>query len=76
MLLALIATGTWAVVRPGAPAPPARGCINVVVALATGGATLRDCGAAARATCAAELGRTDPFARLVQPQCRLAGVEP
>ncbi len=74
LLAALLGAGAWAVVRPSAAAPSAHGCVNVVVAMATGGTVIHDCGPAARTLCAAELGRRDSFAHLVQPQCRLAGI--
>jgi hypothetical protein len=52
------------------------GCVNVVVAGATGGQLLHRCGAAARAWCKTEYRRTDPVALSAQPQCRDAGIYP
>jgi len=52
------------------------GCVSVLVAGATGGEPLRECGAAARALCRTEYARHDLLARAVQPQCRLAGIAP
>jgi hypothetical protein len=72
----LLAAATWAVVRPGGAPVSRNGCVSVVVASSTGGGLLHNCGAAARAWCQTEFARTDALARLIQPQCRRAGLQP
>lgn len=72
-LLVALGAGVWAVLRPGVAAPSAHGCVNVVVALATGGSVVHACGAGARTLCATEAPSHDAFANLVRSQCRLAG---
>jgi hypothetical protein len=52
------------------------GCVYVMVAGPTGGTLLNQCGAAARAWCASELGAHDLLAPKLLPQCRLAGIYP
>jgi hypothetical protein len=52
------------------------GCVNVLVAGATGGTLLHECGTAARAWCKTEYARHDQVALAVQPQCRRAGIAP
>jgi hypothetical protein len=51
------------------------GCVSVIVAGATGGTLLRECGAEARAWCKSEFARHDSFALRIQQQCRIAGVK-
>jgi hypothetical protein len=72
----LLAAATWAVIRPTSAPVSRNGCVSVVVASSTGGGLLHNCGAAARAWCQTEFARTDALARLIQPQCRLAGLQP
>lgn len=73
-LLVALGAGAWAVVRPSVAAPSAHGCVDVVVAMATGGSVMHECGTAARTLCATEAALHDAFAQLVRPQCRLAGI--
>ena len=55
-----------------APAPAA-GCVEVVAASTTGGATYRACGSEAAAWCRDSARKTDAVAREVVRQCRRAG---
>ena|SRR5213593_2505966 len=61
-----------AAVRTDAPAPTA-GCVDVVAASTTGGATLHACGAEAAHWCRIEAARRDVVARTVLARCRAAG---
>ena len=72
----LLAAATWAVIRPTSAPVSRNGCVSVVVASSTGGGLLHNCGAAARAWCQTEFARSDALARLIQPQCRRAGLQP
>ena len=75
LTLVLIAGLSALAILRSSGAPASRnGCVNVVVASATGGGLLSHCGASARAWCASEYTKTDALARRVQEQCRLAGV--
>jgi predicted metal-binding membrane protein len=51
----------------------ANGCVTVNFASEMGAATIHQCGSAAREFCRFEDARDDAEARLVIPQCRLAG---
>jgi hypothetical protein len=73
---AILAGATWAVVSPSSTPASRSGCVSVVVASSTGGGLLQNCGAAARAWCRSELGRSDALAQLVLAQCRRAGLQP
>ena len=72
----LLAAATWAVIRPTSAPVSRNGCVSVVVASSTGGGLLHNCGAAARAWCQTEFARSDALARLIQPKCRRAGLQP
>jgi hypothetical protein len=52
------------------------GCVSVIVAGATGGNVLRECGGAARSWCKSEFSRHDALAVRIEQQCRVAGVKP
>jgi hypothetical protein len=56
--------------------PSANGCVTLTFASEVGSASLHKCGAAARAWCSFEAARNTTEARLVIPQCRLAGFPP
>jgi hypothetical protein len=55
-------------------ASSARGCVNVVVPSTMGAAQMHQCGVAARQWCDSLVGKRDPMARLVLPECRRAGL--
>ena len=76
LVAVVLAAATWAVLRPSSAPVSRNGCVSVVVASSTGGGLLHNCGAAARAWCQTEFARTDALARLIQPQCRRAGLQP
>ena len=76
VLVAVLAAATWAVVRPSSAPVSRNGCVSVVIPGSMGGGLLHYCGAAARTWCQAEFARTDMLARLGQPQCRSAGLQP
>ena len=61
-----------AALRADAPSS-STGCVDVVAASTTGGATLHACGAAAAHWCRIEGGRRDAVARAVLARCRDAG---
>jgi hypothetical protein len=50
------------------------GCINVIVPSSMGAGQLHQCGTAARQWCDSLVGKRDPEARLVLPECRRAGL--
>jgi hypothetical protein len=76
VMAVVLAAGTWAIIRPSSAPVSRNGCVNVVIPGSMGGGLLHYCGAAARAWCQAEFARTDVLARLGQPQCRIAGLQP
>jgi hypothetical protein len=77
LVLALVlAAATWAIIRPSSAPVSRNGCVSVVIPGSMGGGLLHYCGAAARSWCQAEFARTDLLARLGQPQCRIAGLQP
>jgi hypothetical protein len=76
VLAAVIAAATWAVIGPSSAPVSRNGCVSVVIPGSMGGGLLHYCGAAARAWCQGEFARTDVLARLAQPQCRNAGLQP
>jgi hypothetical protein len=51
----------------------AAGCVDVIAASTTGGATVHACGAAAAHWCRLEATRDDAFARAIQARCGRAG---
>jgi hypothetical protein len=65
----------WLSVTHTGVAESRHGCVSVIVAGATGGNLLRQCGAAARVWCKSEFTKHDPLALRIQQQCRIAGVK-
>jgi hypothetical protein len=55
-------------------ASSAHGCINVIVPSTMGAGQLHQCGVGARELCDSLVGKRDPMARLVLPECRRAGL--
>jgi hypothetical protein len=51
----------------------AAGCVDVIAASTTGGATVHACGAAAARWCRFEATRDDTFARAIRVRCARAG---
>jgi hypothetical protein len=76
VLVVMLAVAGWAIGRSSAAPISSHGCVNVVVASSTGGGLLSHCGAAARTWCQTEFAASDPLARRIQVQCRLAGLGP
>jgi hypothetical protein len=76
VLALVVGLAGWAIAHSNAAPKSANGCVNVVVASSTGGGLLSRCGAAAKSWCQAESADSDALARLVQVQCRLAGLAP
>jgi len=76
MALAVIAVGIWIATHNSGYAASSKGCVNVLVAGATGGQVIHECGAAARSFCKTEFASHDVLARKAQPQCRDAGIYP
>src|SRR5258708_25690883 len=52
----------------------AHGCVNVTVPSTMGAGQMHQCGPAAREWCDSLVGKRDPMARLVLPECRRAGL--
>jgi len=52
------------------------GCVTLTIPSTLGGATLHQCGAAAREFCAQEYAKDDALAGIARPQCALAGYRP
>jgi hypothetical protein len=73
MVLIGAGLGIWEVAGSGGSASP-KGCVSIVLASSTGGATLRRCGADARAWCAAEAKAAGAVAGQAQTACRRAGL--
>jgi hypothetical protein len=76
LLLVLGGVGVWSAVGQGSYDQSRNGCVNLTVVSSTGGAVIHDCGAKARALCRNASSGTDKLARLLRPQCRLAGLDP
>jgi hypothetical protein len=51
----------------------AAGCVDVIAASTTGGATIHACGASAARWCRFEAARHDAFARALRARCGRAG---
>lgn len=75
-LLAVVGIVLYVALSDDRYANSSAGCVNVTVASSTGGSPLHACGGAARRWCALEDARGDDLARLVQAQCRRAGIAP
>jgi len=76
VVVALLAVATLAITRSSSAPVSRNGCVSIVMAGSMGGGLLQQCGAAARTLCQTEFARIDMLARLIQPQCRLAGLQP
>jgi hypothetical protein len=73
-LLAVVAAlAAYGAVAHDPGAVSGHGCISVTFASSTGGATVHECGRAAKQWCRMEAGRHGPVASVAGPQCRLAG---
>jgi hypothetical protein len=66
------AVALYAALHHGTP-KAATGCVDVVAASTTGGATLHACGADAVRWCRSQAGRTDRAARVTLAACARAG---
>jgi len=75
LVVAVVGVTVWLATHKD-PYVSRNGCVYVMVAGPTGGTLLGQCGAAARAWCASELGAHDLLAPKLLPQCRLAGIYP
>jgi hypothetical protein len=73
ILVAVAAVVVYGTRQTNSYGSSANGCVTVNFASEMGSAALHKCGTAAREWCAFEDTRNDPEARLVGPQCRLAG---
>lgn len=71
-----IGLGVWSAVGTDKYGPSANGCVNVVIAGATGGATLHYCGATAKSFCRSAYAHDDRISLLARPQCEAAGLPP
>jgi hypothetical protein len=69
-----VGIGVWSGVSSDRYAGSANGCVNVLVAGATGGATLHYCGAQAKAFCKSAFENSDHVSMLARPQCDDAGL--
>ena len=76
VVVGLAATLVWAQTHPGEYGPSGNGCVNVLEPSSMGGGVIHRCGDEARTWCRAEYAADDRLARLVQPECRLAGITP
>jgi hypothetical protein len=74
VLAAGVGVGVWSAVASDRYATSANGCVNVLVAGATGGATLHYCGAQAKAFCKSAFENSDKVSLLARPQCDDAGL--
>ncbi len=72
----LAGVGIWSATSPGSYDRSRDGCITVNVPSSMGGSIMHDCGTRAQAICQAAFARHDTVSRLIQPQCRLAGLGP
>jgi hypothetical protein len=69
-----VAVGVWSGVSSDRYQGSANGCVNVLIAGATGGATLHYCGAQAKTFCKSAFGNSDHVSLLARPQCDDAGL--
>lgn len=78
LVLAVLVAGTivWSAFDPGGSGTSKNGCISVTLASSTGGSTIHQCGAAAKATCRNAFTHGDRISLLTRPQCRLASLAP
>jgi hypothetical protein len=77
-LIAVVLGGVsaWAATGPGSYDRSRNGCVTVNVPSSMGGSLAHECGAAARDLCRTAFAREDKVSRLIQQQCRLAGIRP
>jgi hypothetical protein len=75
-VLGLAGALAWAQTHSGDYGPSGNGCVNVLEPSTMGGGVIHRCGDDARTWCRAEYAADDRLARLVQPECRLAGITP
>jgi hypothetical protein len=68
--------GAWAALARDSYGSSAHGCISVTMPSSTGGATLHECGAAARSFCRDSFRSKDAISLRARPQCVLAGLGP
>jgi len=68
------AVGIWSGISSDRYAGSANGCVNVLIAGATGGATLHYCGSEAKAFCKSAFEKSDHVSLLARPQCDDAGL--
>jgi hypothetical protein len=78
LALVVVAVGAilWSAFNPGGYGTSKNGCISVTLASSTGGSTIHQCGATAKATCRNAFTHGDRLSLLTRPQCRLAGLAP
>jgi hypothetical protein len=76
VVVVLLAVAAWAITRSSSAPVSRNGCVSTVLAGSMGGGLLHQCGSAARTLCQAEFARSDALARLIQPQCLRAGLQP
>jgi hypothetical protein len=69
-----VGVGLWSGLTSDRYATSANGCVNVLIAGATGGATLHYCGAEAKAFCKSAFENSDHVSLLARPQCDDAGL--
>jgi hypothetical protein len=69
-----VAVGVWSAVSSDRYSGSANGCVNVLIAGATGGGTLHYCGAQAKAFCKSAFENSDHVSMLARPQCDDAGL--
>jgi hypothetical protein len=69
-----VAFGVWSAVSSDRYSGSANGCVNVLIAGATGGATLHYCGAQAKTFCRSAFENSDHVSMLARPQCDDAGL--
>jgi hypothetical protein len=76
LVLVIAGVGVWVSTHPDNSVPASRnGCVNVLLAGATGGELFHACGANARSWCAQEYRADNADAAISQAQCRLAGIK-
>ena len=69
-----VAVGVWSAVSSDRYQGSANGCVNVLIAGATGGGTLHYCGAQAKTFCRSAFENSDRVSLLARPQCDDAGL--
>jgi hypothetical protein len=69
-----VGVGLWSGLSSDRYEGSANGCVNVLIAGATGGSTLHYCGAQAKAFCKSAFENSDHVSLLARPQCDDAGL--